>query len=433
MKTIGLINHGCAKNLIDSELMLGMLSAASYKITLDDNADIIIINTCSFIHDAETESVRSILEMAHSGKKIIVTGCLPQKHPKDLKEALPEVSAFLGTSDYNKIVDVVKSIENNDEVTDHINENPYYAYPEGVERQQITLGASSYLKIAEGCDYKCGYCIIPKLRGPYVSRPVENIIKEAKSLAQKGVSEIVLIAQDTTNYGKDLYQKPSLPHLLNELNKIDEIEWIRVMYAYPSLMNDELINAFAKNDKVVKYIDIPLQHSHPEVLKAMQRPAFSYIDLINKLRDKIEGVALRSTFIVGYPTETDEQFEHLYNFIEESRFDKMGVFEYSKEKNTISYKQKPHVKAATKHKRKDLLMRLQQEISLGINESLIGQKIPSIVETLDEKGIITARTYRDAPEIDGVIYVNTDKTFLPGDIIEPKVLSVNEYDLFGEL
>lgn len=433
MKTIGLINHGCAKNLIDSELMLGMLTCAGYKITLDDNADIIIINTCSFIHDAETESVRSILEMAHQGKKIIVTGCLPQKHEKDLKKALPEVSAFLGTSDYGKIVEVVKNLEKKESSDDFINKNPYSVYPENVERQQITIGASSYIKIAEGCDYRCGYCIIPKLRGPYVSRPIENIVKEAQNLAKKGVSEIVLIAQDTTNYGKDIYPKPSLPKLLEELNKIDDIRWIRVMYAYPSLMNDDLIGAFAKLDKVVKYIDIPLQHSHPEMLKAMQRPTLNHLDLIKKLRDRIEGVSLRSTFIVGYPGETDEHFEHLYNFIEQARFDKMGVFEYSKEKNTLSYKQKPHIKASVKKKRKDTLMKLQQKISLEINQSLVGKKISSIVETIDEKGLITARTYKDAPEIDGVIYIETQKNYLPGDIIEPKILSASEYDLFGIL
>lgn len=433
MKTIGLINHGCAKNLVDSELMLGMLTSAGYKITLDDKADIIIINTCSFIHDAEIESVRSILETIDKGKKVIVTGCLPQKHKKDLKEALPEISAFLGTSDYGEIVKVIKSLETNEGAKDFISENPYYSYPEAVERQQITIGASSYIKIAEGCDYSCGYCIIPRLRGPYVSRPIENIVKEAQSLAQKGVSEIVLIAQDTTAYGKDIYSKPSLAKLLTELNKIDDVEWIRVMYTYPSMVNDELINAFAKLDKVVKYIDIPLQHSHPEVLKAMQRPAFNYLDLVKKLRDRIEGVALRSTFIVGYPGETEEHFEHLYNFIEEARFDKMGVFEYSKEKNTLSYKQKPHIKAAVKRKRKDTLMKLQQKISLEINQALIGQKIPSIVETVDNKGLITARTYKDAPEIDGLIYVETKKTCLPGDIIEPKIRSAGEYDLFGIL
>lgn len=430
MKTIGLVNHGCAKNLVDSELMLGMLTEAGYKITLDDNADIVIVNTCAFIHDAETESVRSILEMANSGKKIIVTGCLPQKHDKDLAKAIPEVSAFLGTSEYAKIVDVVKSLDG-EEAISSIDKDPHYIYPEFVERQQITIGASSYLKIAEGCDYRCGYCIIPKLRGPYISRPVENIIKEAKALVKKGVSEIVLIAQDTTNYGRDLYGKASLPRLLRELNQIDDLEWIRVMYAYPSMMSDDLIDAFAKLDKVVKYVDIPLQHSHPDVLKAMQRPAFNYLDMLKKMRDRIDGVAIRSTFIVGYPTETDEHFEHLYDFIEQARFDKMGVFEYSKEKNTLSYKQTPHVKAFVKKKRKDLLMRLQQGISLDINKSLLGQKIPSIVETIDEKGVITARTYRDAPEIDGLIYVNSADMYLPGDIIMPEVTDFNEYDLFG--
>ena len=432
MKTIGLINHGCAKNLIDSELMLGMLTAAGYKITLDDNADIVIVNTCSFIHDAESESVQSILEMVHQGKKIVVTGCLPQKHAKDLAKAMPEVSAFLGTSDYGKIVDVIKGLEG-EKVISHIASDPHYIYPESVERQQITMGASSYIKIAEGCDYRCGYCIIPRLRGPYISRPIENIVKEAKSLAKKGVSEIVLIAQDTTNYGKDIYAKPSLRKLLAELNQIDDIEWIRVMYAYPSLMNDDLIDAFAKLDKVVKYIDIPLQHSHPDILKAMQRPAFNYLDLIKKMRDKIEDVALRSTFIVGYPSETQEQFEHLYDFISQARFDKMGVFEYSKEKNTLSCSQKPHIRADVKRKRKDALMRLQQQISLEINQSLIGQKIPSVVETVDGKGEITARTYRDAPEIDGLIYVNTKDHYIPGDIILPKVVEANEYDLFGKI
>ena len=433
MKTIGLINHGCAKNLVDSELMLGILAAEGYKITLDTNADIIIINTCSFIHDAETESVRSILEIAKQGKKIIVTGCLPQKHPKELRKAIPEVSAFLGTSDYDKIVEVVKNIENNMEIKDFISKDPYCLYLETVERQQITIGASSYVKIAEGCNYNCGYCIIPQLRGRYISRPMENIVKEAKSLAKKGVTEIILVAQDTTSYGKDLYSEYTLAKLLTELNKIDDLDWIRVMYTYPSLMNDELINAFAKLDKVVKYIDIPLQHSHPEMLKAMQRPTLNHIDLVKKLRDKIENVALRSTFIVGYPGETEEHFEHLYNFIEQARFDKMGVFEYSKEKNTISYKQKPHIKAFVKKKRKDALMKLQQKISLEINQSLVGQKIQSIVETVDNKGIVTARTYRDAPEIDGVIYVETKENCLPGDIILPKIRSANEYDLFGNL
>lgn len=431
MTKIGLINHGCAKNLIDSELMLGMLSEAGYETTLDDtSADIVIVNTCSFIHDAEEESVRSILETIETGKKVIVTGCLPQKHKQELIDELPEVVAFLGTSDIKEIVETVKNLDNK-KVISHINNVPKYIYPEGVERQQITVGASSYIKIAEGCDYRCGYCIIPALRGPYISRPIENIMNEAKLLVKRGVSEIILVAQDTTNYGKDFADDTNLVKLLQKLNDIEDLGWIRVMYAYPSLMSDELIKAFATLDKVVKYIDIPLQHSHPELLKAMRRPAFDYMDVINKLRDNIESVAIRSTFIVGYPSETQEQFEHLYDFIEKARFDKMGVFTYSKEKNTLSYEQSPHIEPEVMAQRKDALMQLQQGISLDINQSLIGKSIPSIVETINEKGVMVARTYRDAPDIDGLIYIESDDLFMPGDIIDPVVKSANEYDLFG--
>lgn len=434
-KKIALINHGCAKNLVDSELMLGLLVQAGFNITLDENeSDIVIINTCSFIRDAEKESVQSIIEMATSGKKIIITGCLPQKYKDELKGAVPEAVALLGTSDITKIVDCVKKIsaEKNDYVYE-VNESPLYVYPEDVERQQITVGASSYIKIAEGCNYKCGYCIIPKLRGPYRSRPIENIVKEARSLGQKGVNEIVLIAQDTTSYGKDMYGKPSLPKLLEQLNDVDEIDWIRVMYAYPSLLTDDVINAFAKLEKVVKYIDVPLQHSHPDMLKLMNRPAFDYSDLIKKMRDKIEGLALRTAFIVGYPQETEEHFEHLYSFVEQNRFDKLGVFEYSKEKDTPSYSQKPHVKAAVKKQRKNKIMKLQQRISYEINTSLIGQKLPCIVESLDPDGRITGRTYRDAPEIDGLIYIDTEKVLYPGDIELVKVTNADAYDLFGTI
>lgn len=433
MTVIGLINHGCAKNLIDSELMLGMLADAGYETTLDDTqADIVIINTCSFIHDAEEESVRSIVETIDSGKKVIVTGCLPQKHKQELIDELPEVVAFLGTSDIKKIIEAIQKVDEENVVT-HISESPKYIYPESVERQQITVGASTYIKIAEGCDYRCGYCIIPALRGPYISRPIENILNEAKSLVKKGVSEIILIAQDTTNYGKDLANDTNLVKLLQKLNEIEGLGWIRVMYAYPSLMSDELIKAFATLDKVVKYIDVPLQHSHPKLLKSMRRPAFDYMDMINKLRDEIEGVAIRSTFIVGYPGETQEQFEHLYDFIKKARFDKMGVFEYSKEKNTLSYEQSPHIEDAVKLQRKDALMQLQQGISLDINQSLIGKAIPSIVETINEEGVMVARTYRDAPDIDGLIYIESEDLFMPGDIINPVVKNADEYDLFGEI
>ncbi len=432
---IALINHGCAKNLVDSELMLGLLSQKGYEITLDETkADVVIINTCSFIHDAEKESVQSILQMIEEGKKIIITGCLPQKHKQELKKAIPEASALLGTSDIEKIADVVKKvIENKTDYTYEVSENPIYKYIENVDRQQITVGSSSYVKIADGCNYKCGYCVIPKLRGPYRSRKMEDIIEEVEKLGQKGVTEIVLIAQDTTGYGIDLYGKPSLAELLKKLNKIETISWIRVMYTYPSMFDDELIEAFASCDKVVKYVDIPLQHSHPEMLKAMKRPVIDYRSFIKKLRSKIPDIALRTTFIVGYPGETQEMFDDLYKFTEEMRFNKMGAFEFSREKDTYAYSLPNQIPARIKKQRKNKLMKLQQKISLEINENFIGKTIPCIIEALSEDGTVIARSYADAPEVDGLVYIKTDKNPVPGDIEMVKITGCNEYDLFGEL
>ncbi|MBQ8886322.1 MAG: 30S ribosomal protein S12 methylthiotransferase RimO [Candidatus Gastranaerophilales bacterium] len=306
MRQIALINHGCAKNLVDSELMLGKLADNGYKITLDETkADIVIINTCSFINDAEKESVQSIFEMINAGKKVIITGCLPQKHKKELQELIPEALAFLGTSDIDKIVDVVKKVTKNKAVRYEVNEKPEYNYPEDIKRQQITMGASSYIKIAEGCNFNCGYCIIPQLRGHYKSRKIENIVLEAKELAKKGVNEIVLIAQDTTSYGKDIYGKPSLVELLTELNKIEELSWIRIMYTYPSLITDELLETINKLDKVVKYIDVPLQHVSKNMLEAMNRPVMDNKKLIKRIKKLVPTAAIRTTFIVGYPTETE--------------------------------------------------------------------------------------------------------------------------------
>lgn len=433
---VALLNHGCAKNLVDSELMLGLLAEKGHEVTLDDKeAQIVIVNTCSFIHDAEKESVQSILEMVNAGKKVIVAGCLPQKHRDELKKAIPEIAAMVGTSDFKEIVDIVEKIsdEKTNEYISRVSEKPDYIYPEEVERQQITMGASSYIKIADGCNYHCGYCIIPQLRGAYRSRTIENILDEAKSLVKKGVTEIVLIAQDTTSYGVDLYGKTSLAKLLEQLNSIEGLGWIRIMYAYPSQMNDELIDAIAKLDKVVKYIDIPLQHSDSEVLKAMRRPAFDYEVLINKLRDKIPNVSIRTAFIVGYPGETDEQFEHLYNFVEKMRFDRMGVFEYSREKNTTSYSMTPQVLKKVKHERYKKLMALQQKISLEINEAKIGKTIPAIVEGFTDDGVIIMRSQSDAPEIDGMVYATAEKPVVPGDIENVLIERADEYDLFGKI
>lgn len=431
---VALINHGCAKNLVDAELMLGILENKGYQITLDDSdADIVIVNTCSFIHDAEKESVQSILEMVENDKKVIVSGCLSQKHKEELKKAIPELSGMIGTSNLKDIVKVIENIKHGKDYTSIIQYKPEYIYPEEVTRQQITMGASSYLKIGEGCNYQCGYCIIPKLRGKYISRPIENIVKEAKELVAKGVSEIILIAQDTSSYGIDLYGKQALPKLLEELNKIEDLSWIRIMYAYPTRMTDELIEAIANLDKVVKYVDIPLQHSHPRVLESMRRPVMDYTKLVDKIRRKIPGVSVRTSLIVGYPGETEEEFEHLYNFVKNVRFDRMGAFEYSREKGTYSYSLKDQVPAKIKKQRRKRLMELQQQISLENNQNYIGKEIKCIVEGYTDDGVIILRSEHDAPEIDGVVYASSETPVVPGDIESVRITSADEYDLFGEI
>lgn len=429
---IAIIHHGCAKNLIDTELMAGKLIERGHEVTLDayaTDADYIIVNTCSFIFDAEEESISSIFDMIDTGKRVIITGCLPQKHQKHLKKLISEAWGFIGTADIDKIADLIEA----DKEFYYVSEKPLCKYPENIKRAQITVGSSSYIKIAEGCNYSCGYCVIPKLRGKYISRPIENIVSEAKELANKGVNEIILIAQDTSCYGMDLYKKPSLDKLLYELDKIKNIGWIRVLYTYPTNFTNGLIKAYKEIDRVVKYIDIPLQHSHPDILKAMRRPVVNGLEFINKLRDEINNLAIRTTLITGYPTEEEKHFEHLYNFVKEAEFDRLGVFEFSKEKGTYAYNLKPQVPKKIKAKRKDLILKLQKEISNKLNEKMIGKKIPSIIETIQSDGLAIARTYKDAPDVDGLIFINTDKVLIPGDIYDVEVTSYSDYDLYGKI
>lgn len=432
---IALLNHGCAKNLVDSELMLGLLAQRGHQITLDEkDADIVVVNTCSFIHDAEKESVQSILQMVQDGKKVIVTGCLPQKYKGELKKAIPEIAGMIGTSDIKEIIDVVDKITGDKkDYAEHVSEKPEYIYPENIERQQITVGSSSYIKIADGCNYHCGYCIIPQLRGEYHSRTIENILEEANSLVKKGVTELVLIAQDTTSYGIDLYGKQMLPKLLEELNKIEGLGWIRIMYAYPTQVSDELIDAIARLNKVVKYIDLPLQHCNAEILQAMRRPVMDYEVLVKKIRNRIPNVAIRTAFIVGYPGETDEQFEELYDFVKRVKFEKMGVFEYSREKNTVSYSMDSQVPAKIKKQRHKKLMTLQKKISREVNAAYIGQILPCIVEGFTDDGLILMRSQHDAPEIDGMVYAESKESVVPGDIVNVLINRADDYDLFGIL
>ncbi len=432
MKKIGIIHHGCAKNLIDTELMAGNLMENGFEVSLDvynKDVEFVLINTCSFIFDAEEESVRSIFDMIELGKKVIITGCLPQKHGKHLKKIINEAYGFIGTSDIDKIGALLK----NEKEFFYVSENPKCIYPENTKRAQITVGASSYIKIAEGCNYSCGYCVIPKLRGKFISRPIEKIVEEAKELANKGVNEIVLIAQDTSSYGIDLYKKPALDKLLYELDKIENLGWIRILYTYPTNFTKGLIKAYKEIDKVVKYVDIPLQHSHPEILKAMRRPVVDGYEFVQNLRDEIDNLAIRTTLITGYPTENEKHFEHLYNFVEKTRFDRLGVFEFSKEKGTYAYDLKPQVPKKVKFKRKDLILKLQNQISNEINSKMVGKKVPSIIETIQADGLITARTYKDAPDVDGLIYINSDKMVTPGDIYDVEVTSYSDYDLYGKI
>lgn len=432
MKKIALISHGCAKNLVDSELILGLLSENGYEITLDENeSDTVIVNTCSFICDAERESIRTILDLIQKGKKVIVAGCLAQKHSDELKQEIPELAATIGTTDFTEIVEVLKQLDKN--YISKVSKNPDYIYPENIKRQQITMGASSYIKIADGCNYRCGYCIIPHLRGNYHSRKMEDIIKEAEEMVKKGVTEIILIAQDTTGYGIDIYNKPMLPELIKKLDKIEGLGWIRIMYAYPTQMTDELLQTISKCKKVVKYVDIPLQHSHPELLKLMNRPSFDYKELINKIRKTIPNVSIRTAFIVGYPGETEEHFEHLCNFVEEMKFDRMGVFCYSREKGTPSYSMKPQIPSKVAKSRYKKLMEIQQKISKERNAGFVGKTLPCIIECCSDDGEVIARTQYDAPEIDGVVNIKTDKPVIPGDIEQVKIIASTEYDLIGQL
>lgn len=432
MKKIALVSHGCAKNLVDSELILGILAQNGYGITLNENeTDIVIVNTCSFICDAERESVHTILELIDAGKKVIVTGCLAQKHPEELKAEIPELAAVVGTTDFTKIIEVIKQIDGG--FVSEVSEKPEYIYPENVERQQITMGSSSYIKIADGCSYRCGYCIIPYLRGDYHSRKMEDIIAEAKNMVKKGVTEIILVAQDTTGYGIDIYKKPMLPELLRELNKIEGLGWIRIMYAYPTQMKDDLLTAIAECEKVVKYVDIPLQHSHPEMLKLMNRPSFDYRPMIESIRKIVPDVSVRTAFIVGYPGETEEHFEHLCEFVRDMKFDRMGVFCYSREKGTPSYSMKPQVPKKVAKARYEKLMEIQQSISLERNRKFIGKLLPCIIECYSDEGEVIARTQYDAPEIDGVVNIKTDKYVVPGDIELVRIIDATEYDLVGEI
>ena len=434
------ISLGCDKNLADSEEMLGLLTAGGHEITDDETqADAIVINTCCFIKDAKEESVETILEMAEYKKTgschaLVVTGCMAQRYQKEIIEEVPEVDAVLGTTSYG---DIVKALEEA-VAGNHFEEfrDIDYLPDTGSKRVLTTGGHFGYLKIAEGCDKHCTYCIIPKLRGRFRSVPMERLVAQAEDMAEQGVKELILVAQETTVYGKDLYGKKSLHILLKKLCEIRGIRWIRVLYCYPEEIYDELIETIRDEKKICHYLDIPIQHASDRILKRMGRRTSKQelIDIIGKLRKEIPDIVLRTTLITGFPGETEEDHEELKEFVDEMEFDRLGVFTYSPEENTPAAEMADQVPEEVKEERRDELMELQQEISYDRGQDRIGQELLVMIEgkVADESAYI-GRTYGDAPKVDGYIFVQTGELLMTGDFAKVRVTGALEYDLIGVL
>lgn len=434
---IGVVSLGCPKNTTDTEVMLGLLNESGFQVTFDnDEADICLVNTCSFIADARQESVKTLVELASEGKEIIIAGCLAQHFKEELLEELPEARAVVGTGDIHKIVQVVKAISEDSSLrVVEVSEVPNDHQEDALPRMQTGFGASAYLKIAEGCDHRCTFCIIPMLRGDFRSRTIESLVKEARILVASGVREIILISQDSTYYGLDLYGKMSLPELLEALHEIEDLEWIRIMYFYPGEATDHLLETMARLPKVVKYVDIPLQHSHPEILKAMARPVLPE-RVVARIRELVPNVAIRSTFIVGFPGENEEQFEHLVSFIEEQRFDRLGVFTYSLQTEVPSGQMAGQVPEKVKKQRRRRIMELQHRISSQRNQNLIGTELDVLVEGFDEsKKLYFGRSQWDAPQIDNQVYIRPDElnSIVIADLVRVRVCDAKPYDLVGEV
>lgn len=434
------VSLGCDKNLVDSEHMLGLLTRHGYTITDDETcADIIVINTCCFIHDAKEESIQNILEMAEYKKKgsckaLLVTGCMAQRYQKEIPQEIPEVDAVLGTNSYDKIVEAIDEVLQG---KDYQRYESLTGIPATDAGRVVTTGGSfEYLKIAEGCDKHCTYCIIPSLRGKYRSVPMEQLMEEARQMAEEGVKELILVAQETTIYGKDLYGEKSLHLLLKKLCQIPGICWIRILYCYPEEIYPELIQVMKEESKICHYLDLPIQHANDEILKRMGRRTTKQelIDIVQKLRREIPDIALRTTLITGFPGETQEQHQELLEFVDEMEFDRLGVFTYSPEEDTPAAAMPDQVDEEVKLDRQAELMELQQEISLDNGERRVGQELWAMVEgkVADENAYV-ARTYADAPSVDGYLFLNTTQTLVTGDFVKARITGSLEYDLIGEI
>ena len=434
------ISLGCDKNLVDTEVMLGMLASRGYEMTNDEQeADIIVINTCCFIHDAKEESIQNILEMAEykkngSAKALIVTGCMAERYRQEILDEIPEIDEVLGTTAYDRILDAVDAAlaGQHEVMTADLDALPL---PE-TKRLVTTGGHFAYLKIAEGCDKHCTYCIIPKIRGNFRSVPMERLLKEAQDLAEQGVKELILVAQETTLYGKDLYGEKSLPKLLRELCKISGIRWIRILYCYPEEITDELIQVMKEEPKICHYLDLPIQHANDTILKRMGRRTSKQelINIVQKLRKEIPDICLRTTLITGFPGETQEQHEEVMEFIDTLEFDRLGAFTYSPEEDTPAATFEDQIDEEVKEDRQADIMELQQEIAFDKAEDMIGREVLVMIEgkVADENAYV-GRTYRDAPNVDGLIFINTDVELISGDFAKVKVTGALDYDLIGEL
>lgn len=434
------ISLGCDKNLVDSEVMLGMLTGKGYEITDDENeADVVVVNTCCFIGDAKEESIHNILEMAELRKAgdikaLIVTGCLAQRYKEEVQTEIPEVDAIIGTTAIDAIVETLEDVlagQGHNHIED-INRTPVY----DKSRIVTTGGHYAYLKITEGCDKRCSYCIIPKVRGNYRSIPMESLLAEARKLVEFGAKELILVAQETTLYGKDLYGEKSLPRLLHELCKIDGLYWIRILYCYPEEITDELIETIRTEEKVCHYLDIPIQHASDNILKRMGRRTnqAELRDMIARLRERIPDICLRTTLITGFPGETQEDHEELMAFVDEMEFDRLGVFTYSAEEDTPAAEFEDQIEEEIKKDRQAEIMELQQEIAFEKAENAVGRTVLAMIEgRLPDENAYAARTYMDAPNVDGLVFVQTSRELMTGDFVKVKITGSYEYDLIGEI
>ena len=457
MKNVLFVSLGCDKNLVDSEKMLGLLNEAGYRVAQEESeADAIVVNTCCFIHDAKEESVETILEMAEWKKKgrlkaLIVTGCMAQRYQDEIQQEIPEVDAVIGTTGYTEIVPILDEIlaeaeaSQKEAAVEEPKEKSFVNCCPSIDllpasladkRVVTTGGYTAYLKIAEGCNKRCTYCIIPYIRGHYRSFPMEDLLEEARKLAEGGVKELILIAQETTVYGMDCYGRKALPELLTKLCEIEGIEWIRILYCYPVEITDELIAVMKKEKKICHYLDIPIQHSEDTILKRMGRRTnrAELVSLVEKLRKEIPDIVLRTTLITGFPGETEEEFKNMVDFVDSMEFDRLGVFPYSAEEGTKAAEMDGQITEEVKESRRDEIMALQQEISADKAASRIDDEMSVLIEGyLYEDDIYIGRTYMDAPKVDGNVFVRAEEELISGDIVPVRITGANEYDLMGDV